>query len=739
MAKDFAIKSADELFEYINQIAQELYTDAEWSGLRTGSFEWLQSKIVAAVGSLVLQYLDLRAKEAYVSTAQLRQDMRNIAANLGLYPRERAGATVTLSVTASDDVAIPKGTRVGTSNGEVFSTTAELALATGTSLSGSVMAVHGAYTQISYRARGDILESLELKKEDVLPDWLCVTVNGVAWTKVDDWSTSGATSKHWLLSFDERNRASIVFGDGVYGARLPADAEVLIDVFAGGGPAGNAVDAGAITSLLDTFSNSGNVDSITNAAAPTGGRGADSLDRIRAQIPAQLRQVAGLVSTEDISQVITAGLGWVADAAAERGYTVVNGTYVPTVTVAAYPYATGITGMSSAQSTELSEFLSQRGAIGIDWSVQDAYGAPLELELEVKLSNRNLKIQKEAEIKAALVSDAGAPFCFDNLGFANEYTDSDILDAVYGVDGVVRAKIKRLGAVPQPYNITGSSSACLSDIELGSNAEDGYYQFVVTGSQDADVHFFRPIKADYIYSEFIRDQSANWLVEEYEYDAATELNDTDGPWLKLDGGKLSFAQRQRVWVADELNGSTYRDKYLLRVSWVDSGGTTHTSYYHVNDTVAPGTVKTAEDADSPISGTAISATFAGTSNTNINIQILRDQTNGNTNTLVTPNGSQLTITHNSQNEVYVSSSPLGTVPVSQYSHIHFSETALDTSTDNWAAIGSALKVRTHITDSLTTGDVWRIYATERNATALTYKNPIHVWRLSAANIIIRFV
>jgi len=152
---NLALKTKNEIFDLIKRAATELYPDADWSGLRTGSFE-------------------------------VRKDVRDIASNLGLVPSERAGATVTLVLVASADVTVPKGTKFETSNGEIFSTAAELVLSSAGSLTGNVIAVHADYKTTTYRARGDSGEIINLDKDNVLVDHLTVTVDGIAWTKVDN-------------------------------------------------------------------------------------------------------------------------------------------------------------------------------------------------------------------------------------------------------------------------------------------------------------------------------------------------------------------------------------------------------------------------------------------------------------------------------------------------------------------------------------------------------------------------
>jgi hypothetical protein len=736
---DLAIKTKAEIFDLIRRAAEELYPDASWTGLRTGTFEWLLAQIVAEVSTLNGEYLELRANNAYLETANVRKDVRDITSNLGLFPSERAGATVALSLVATDDVTVPKGSQVVTSNGEVFSTLDELVLSAAGSLTGDVNAIHADYESIAYRARGDAGEVIDLNKDDILVDNLTVTVDGVVWTKVDNLFGQSSTAQVYRVVFDERNRVSIRFGNGIYGRRLAADANIIIDVYSGGGPAGNSIGVGELTSFLSSFVNSSNVSSVTNAASPSGGDGADSLDDIAAAIPAQLRQIAGLINSEDMAQVIKANLSFVADANAERKYQIVNNTFVPTVMVSAYPNNDTVVAMSSAQSTELSNFLTDRGQLGVVFTAQDAYAAPIEIEIEVRLSNKNLEAQKTAEIKAALTTNSGAPFAFKGLGFNVAYKMQDILNIVEEIDGVLFARLKKFSRVPHALVSQGFDASVngFADIELGDEAEDGYFQFRAVSSSTANVSFFRPFKTDSVGVDFIRSSETNWLKEEYSFTDGGALDDTNGPYIKISGNKLVFNQISRVWKDDQWNGSTYKDKYLLRVQYVNSEGVTVTSYYHVNDTSIPGTITTLEDADSPISGTAILATLADSDNTNIVVQILEDQETGAS--LLTQQGQNLDITHNDKNTLYLDSDPSGLVPISQYSYIHFNENPIDTSTDSWIANTEALKMRLHVSEPFSWGDIIDVYTTKTVSDRLYFKHPREVYTLSDTNITIRFI
>jgi hypothetical protein len=402
--------------------------------------------------------------------------------------------------------------------------------------------------------------------------------------------------------------------------------------------------------------------------------------------------------------------------------------------------------MSSAQSSELSTFLSERGQLGVQWSTQDAYGAPIELEAEVRLANKNLEAQKEAEIKSALVSNTEAPFAFDNIGFDVEYTKKNIISVIEDVPGVLNAKINRFHKIPQSLVINGTegdavtagSDSAFADISLGTEAEDGYFSFVADSTSTAEAHFFRPFKTDTIGPTWVRSSETNWLEEEYDFAEGSELDDSDGPWVKTVGGKLSFKQLSAVWENDQFNGDTYMDKYLLRVQWVDDSGVTRTSYYHIADTTLPHTIVTLEDSDSPISGTAIT-TLANSSYSKVNVQVIKDQTNGTTNTMLTSTGSSFTINYNDKNTLYLSASPADSVPINQYSYVHFNETELDTSTDGWISLAKALKARIHLSEPFSVGDIVSIYTTPLVANTLKYKHTKEVFTLAKSNITIRFV
>jgi hypothetical protein len=72
---------------------------------------------------------------------------------------------------------------------------------------------------------------------------IVITVNGERWVQVEDFSRSGANDHVYVVRFDDDDAATIQFGDGANGARLPTgrDNIVVATYRCGGGAGASAV------------------------------------------------------------------------------------------------------------------------------------------------------------------------------------------------------------------------------------------------------------------------------------------------------------------------------------------------------------------------------------------------------------------------------------------------------------------------------------------------------------------
>ena len=361
---DISKKSFDEILELLRQKAQETYADKSWAGLQEFSLDDLLIKLVAESSQLNGQYLDLRAKNAYLKTSDVYRDIRNLAKNVGHTIQERTSASCTISLTSDGTtLTIPLGTQFATEGGVRFSLTSEVSLNSGNSYTATATVVHAEHSRKELRASGNIKEVLFLNSQDVCVEDLQVRVNGTVWARATDLGDAVSTSQIYLVEFDDFGNAYLVFGDGTYGQRLPADASVNIDVFSGGGPSGNGIAVGEITSLVDAFENSTNLTTISNTSISSGGKARDSIENIVASIPAKQRQVAGYINREDTPKALKRDLSWLQDASIERSFNSVSGVAIPTAVITALPYSSDVVDMSAPQQSELNTKLTNKGEL----------------------------------------------------------------------------------------------------------------------------------------------------------------------------------------------------------------------------------------------------------------------------------------------------------------------------------------------------------------------------------------
>jgi predicted phage baseplate assembly protein len=125
---------------------------------------------------------------------------------------------------------------------------------------------------------------------------LQVRVNDVQWHEAASLAALGPKDRKFLTRTDNDAKASVVFGDGERGARLPTGVENVKATYRNGiGKPGN-VKAGQIT-LLGTRPLG--VKEVTNPLRASGGADSDSRDQARQNVPIALLALDRLVSVSD--------------------------------------------------------------------------------------------------------------------------------------------------------------------------------------------------------------------------------------------------------------------------------------------------------------------------------------------------------------------------------------------------------------------------------------------------------
>lgn len=137
---------------------------------------------------------------------------------------------------------------------------------------------------------------------------LTVQVNELDWNEVGDFTEAGPKQRVFVTRENDAGQTSVIFGDGVHGARPPTGTANLKATYRYGiGAAGN-VDAAQISQLA---THPLGAQGVLNPLAATGGADADTLAQARANAPLAVMALDRLVSVRDYADFARtyAGIG----------------------------------------------------------------------------------------------------------------------------------------------------------------------------------------------------------------------------------------------------------------------------------------------------------------------------------------------------------------------------------------------------------------------------------------------
>lgn len=123
-----------------------------------------------------------------------------------------------------------------------------------------------------------------------------VRVDGVLWSEVDSFHDQGPGSRVYLTQHDEQGRTTVIFGDGVHGARLPTGQENVVATYRTGLGAEGAVGAGKLM-LFQT--RPFGLRAVTNPLPATGAESPDTGALARQEVPRSVLTLDRIVSVAD--------------------------------------------------------------------------------------------------------------------------------------------------------------------------------------------------------------------------------------------------------------------------------------------------------------------------------------------------------------------------------------------------------------------------------------------------------
>ncbi|MGH4024793.1 MAG: putative baseplate assembly protein [Pseudonocardiaceae bacterium] len=280
-------------------------------------------------------------------------------------------------------------------------------------------------------------------------------VDGVRWEETPSLFTAGPRDRVYVVRIDNEAKATVVFGDGERGARLPTGQENVRARYRSGiGPAGN-VAAGALSLLPQRPLG---ISTVGNPLPAAGGTAPENLEDARANAPLTVLALDRVVSLRDYQDFARA-FGGIAKAQAVALWG--GAASFVHVTVAA-------PGGDDVDATALDNL---RAAFD---SVRDR-GRELRIKSYLKRKFRVgvAVLADPAYLKSAVHLDVAAAlrtaYAFDRRSFGQHVTAAEVITVVQAVPGVVAVTLTalHLGETPEVEEVIIAHDARLDPTGTG--------------------------------------------------------------------------------------------------------------------------------------------------------------------------------------------------------------------------------------------------------------------------------
>lgn len=448
LSRDFSgIKS--DLLEYTKYYIPEM-TDFNESDVGIAIIE-----LFSYVSDSLNYYLDRKLNEAYLPTSIERQNVINLCKLIDYKLASRQASTVDLKfsipLSVGGDLPITEGTVVqGFNEGKnyYFETVSGIVISSG-SITGVVGAREG-QTTFSYpvgTSDGTELQSFTIDQSPILQSqftpvsgttnytlnlYIDEGVGAIQWYEVESFLTSANNDIHYIVSFDDSERAIVEFGDNVNG-KIPTQNSIITTDFRLGGGKETNVPAQTINVVRSQilFSGSPVSISVTNEAAAIGGEDEETIERARTQAPRSLRALYRAVTSEDfitlaqrVTGVAKANVRY--DGLVESGEDIGAYTYV-------FIAPNGGGRPTSTLKQDVQTYLDSRRLITTFPKVMNVRYLDVYIDANIVIYENYILSQVQLDVEDAITEF----YKFDNqqLGFPLRLSDFyHLVDAINGVN-----------------------------------------------------------------------------------------------------------------------------------------------------------------------------------------------------------------------------------------------------------------------------------------------------------------
>jgi hypothetical protein len=334
-----------------------------------------------------------------------------------------------------------------------------------------VLATHGETVQDEVLGSGDgtaanqrftlrkpNLTHVAAKTPSGVTDSLEIWVDGVLWTEVTSLYPAGPYDRVYVVRIADDATATVIFGDGLHGARLPTGQENVRARYRSGIGLDGLVDAHALTLLPQRPLGVATVD---NPLPSTGAAAPETLAEARTNAPLTVLTLDRVVSLADYEDYAR-GYGGITKARAVA----LPDAAVPTVFIT-------VAGPGGSKVQEEPTISDLRGALdtirdrAAVVQVKSFRPADFLLGVQVLADPARLFTDVQAAVRQALE----ARFSADHLSFGQPVPAAAVIAATQAVDGVVAAKLTGLQLVPPPKPDSPAVEDVLTPPDVGPDPD----------------------------------------------------------------------------------------------------------------------------------------------------------------------------------------------------------------------------------------------------------------------------
>lgn len=313
----------------------------------------------------------------------------------------------------------------------------------GSIVNSSIVGLEGQTKTQTVSSTGIVGQTIQLSFFPVIFDSVMVTVDGVSWQEVE-FFTESQPLREYLVSFDANWVAYVIFGDGVAGLIPSNGSQIIITYRQGGGTAGNITTGAVSTQTIVNVPglNYGVPVNFTNYTAGVNGYNGDTLDDIRAKLPAwtqtQLRCVTGLDYQNYASQFATPYNGSVGAATAVlRSYGC--SANIIDLYILAINGTNGLIQASNELKVALQQALANVQMFTDFVCIRDGFILEVDITIDVIMSSfyRNSQAQYNTLIQNRLNSFFG----LSNWSFGESLSNTDIIQILSNITEITSLEI----------------------------------------------------------------------------------------------------------------------------------------------------------------------------------------------------------------------------------------------------------------------------------------------------------